>query len=146
MMWKQGLQWILVIVLCVGLTACGGKNFPSQRLLEQAIALQVEQVQSPLSQQLKLKPPTLKDIRISHVRLTEQSPLEIDSAPGYHLKGTYDLRLKQVDRQAKQQQNPFDLYLQQQVEGKTKVWNLAQPDPESSEASPVWITRRVSTP
>jgi hypothetical protein len=142
-MWKQ---WVLVLVLCVGLTACGGKNFPPPRVIEQAIALQVEHVQVPLSQQLKLKPPALKDIRISHVRLTEQSPLEIDRVLGYHLKGTYDLTLKQVGRQARQQQNPFDLYIQQQVEGKTKVWNLAQPDPESSAASPVWITRSISMP
>jgi hypothetical protein len=122
----------LAMILSVGLTACGS-NLPKSAVIEQAIAMQVADIQSSLSQELKLKPPTLKDIRIGHVKIEQQSGLSIDREPGYHLSGTYDLTLRQSDHQATQTGDRFDLYLQKHTEGSGKaqrqIWRLAAQTP-----------------
>jgi hypothetical protein len=129
--WVQMLLTIVVAIgLTLGLTACGD-NRPGNQVVERAIALQVAQVQTAISQQLKLKPPTLKDIRIQHLQIEQQSGVPIEQEPGYHLSGHYDLTLRQSDHQATQADDRFDLYLQRHTEGVGKtqkqVWRLAAP-------------------
>jgi hypothetical protein len=130
-MLKRWANMIITIGLAMVLTACGG-SFPSHRVIEQAIALQVQQVQADLSQQLKLKAPTLKDIRIQHLQIEDSTGINLDREPGYHISGQYDLSLRQSDHQAMQTGDRFDLYLQKHTEGSGKtqkqVWRLAEPE------------------
>jgi hypothetical protein len=123
---------IVTIGLAIVLTACGS-NLPKSAVIETAIAMQVAELQSSLSQELKLKPPTLKDIRVSHVKIEQQSELNIDREPGYHLSGSYDLILRQSDHQATQADDRFDLYLQKHTEGSGKaqrqIWRFAEQTP-----------------
>ncbi len=124
--WQQ-LALILLISMMAGcLTACGNANLPSQSIVEQAIARQIEQVQQPLSQQLKLLPPALKDIHISHLQISERETVAINGEPGYHIRGYHDLTLKQSGGATTQTGYPFDVYLQPYQDGKATRWQLAQ--------------------
>ena len=92
---------------------------PDGEIVQKAIALQLTNAESQISQQLKVKNPTFT---ITQVRVDKIEPIFIESLPSYHLQGTYNLQLN-LSRQAVQQKgNAFDLYLQRQVEGKT--WRL----------------------
>jgi hypothetical protein len=125
--WRQRVLSIVIIsAIALGLTACSNGNFPSTSVIERAIAHQVEQIQQPLSQQLKLPAPSLKDIRISHVTITDRDTTLINGEAAYHIIGEYDLTLKQTDHQANQTGDRFDLYLQPKQTGKTTTWQLAQ--------------------
>jgi hypothetical protein len=120
-----GLSFALL--LTIGLTACGN-NGPTQAALKSAITQQIIATQTPLSQQLKLPAPTPQDIAISHIQITDQSSLQINNNPGYHLQGTYDLSLKQSDHRASQTGDRFDLYLLPKQVGKIIQWQTAQPN------------------
>lgn len=116
------MRLILTAMLLILLTACGNMGTePSSKLVQIAIALQIEQTQQQLSQQLGVE---FKGFDIDHVKINKREPLEIQQLPAYHLSGTYDLTLK-LPRQINQKHNPFDVYLQRQIEGKT--WRLAIP-------------------
>jgi hypothetical protein len=132
---KSFVNLIVIVALALGLTACGATG-PSQNVVAKAIGLQVQAVQTQLSQTLKLKPPTLDQIAIRHVNIQVSEPLTVDREPGYHLTGHYDLGLQQSDHQASQSGNTFDLYLQQHTTGTGKaqkqVWQLATPGENES--------------
>jgi len=91
---------------------------------EKAIAISVNQTGEQISQQLQLSAPP--KVTIDRVKVVDQSPLKIQGIEAYHLKGSYDFTLKLPQRQAKQTENPFDVYLQRKTEGKTQTWQLAQ--------------------
>lgn len=115
------VRLIFTAILLVLLTACGNVGLePSSRLVQRAIALQVEQTQQQLSQQLGLN---VLGFEINQVAVTKQEPLMIQNLAAYHVQGTYNVTLKLPRRVT--QQNPFDIYLQRQKEGKT--WRLALP-------------------
>jgi hypothetical protein len=124
---KKLLSFCLVVLFAIGLTACGTSG-PSQAVLKGAIARQVVATQAPLSQQLRLPAPTLQDITISHINITDQSNLRINDSPAYHVQGTYDLSLKQSDHRANQTGDRFDVYVQSKLIGKVIQWQTAQPD------------------
>jgi predicted small lipoprotein YifL len=132
---KSFVNLIVIITLALGLTACGTSG-PNQNVVASAIGLQVQAVQTQLSQTLKLKPPTLDQIAIRHVDIQAIEPLTVDREPGYHLTGRYDMGLQQSDHQASQSGNTFDLYLQQHTIGTGKaqkqVWQLATPGENES--------------
>jgi hypothetical protein len=121
---KRLLQIILSIVLAVGLVACGGRYSVPGSVLKKAIAISVNQTGEQISQQLQLSAPP--KVTIDRVKVVDQSPLKIQGIEAYHLKGSYDFTLKLPQRQAKQTENPFDVYLQRKTEGKTQTWQLAQ--------------------
>jgi len=126
------------MMLVVLLTACGVAGAtPAPQLVERAIALQVSQTQQALNQQLRLQP---NDVKISRVKITEQTPLAIENLRGYRVRGSYTLTVKRAKRQVTQPQNFFEVYLQRQKEGKT--WRLARLQP-GDEGEPVWITQSV---
>jgi hypothetical protein len=124
---RKLLNLCFIVLLAIGLTACGN-NGPSQAVLKSAIARQVVATQAPLSKQLKLPAPTLQDITISHIQISDQSHLRINDSPAYHIQGTYDLSLKQSDHRANQSDDRFDVYLQSKLVGKVIQWQTAQPD------------------
>ncbi|MBE9028187.1 hypothetical protein IQ266_00270 [filamentous cyanobacterium LEGE 11480] len=137
--WQRLLSILLISTIACYLTACGNGNFPNQKVIVSAVARQVEQIQQPLSQQLKLKPPSLKDIRISNLAITERDTTLINGAPAYYLSGQYDLTLKQQDQQTTQRGDHFEVYLQPKQDGKITRWQLAQ---KSGEA---WELETLST-
>jgi len=99
---------------------------PSDKLVQQAIALQLEQTQQQLSKQLGVD---FQGLKVEHVTIEQREPLEIQSLPAYRVRGTYDLTLK-LPRTLTQRQNSFDVYLQRQQEGKT--WRLLIPQKDPS--------------
>lgn len=135
------VRHILTAILLALLTACGTVGLePSSQLVQRAIALQLEQTQQQLSQQPRKSgrthlPPRFE---INRAVITKQEPLVIQNLPAYHVQGTYDFTLKLPQRQVNQQQNPFDIYLQRQKEGKT--WRLALPQSTGKGSKPVWLT------
>ena len=134
------IRAILALVLVGLLTACGnGIPGLSNRIVQQAIALQVNQTQQTLAKQLRLsKPPK---VEIKQVAIAKQEPLKIQGLSAYHLQGTYDLTLKLPSRQVTQEHNPFDVYLQQQPDQKS--WKVAQLTQTEAEAEPTWVTEPI---
>ncbi|NJP10319.1 MAG: hypothetical protein HC866_13285 [Leptolyngbyaceae cyanobacterium RU_5_1] len=134
------LRVIWAIALALLLTACGpSAPEPTTQLVEQAIALQLNQAQQELSQQLRLdSPPT--DIRVSRIKITQQTPLTIQNLQSYHIKGTCDFTVKRPKHSVTQHQTPFEVYLQRQMEGKT--WRLASLKTNEDHQS-VWVTQRI---
>lgn len=126
------MAWRLVLIVLVGLlTACSGVGIePNKELVQKAIALQMQQTQQQLQQQVR-------DLEIKHVKIAQKQPITIQDLPGYRVKGTYDLKIKLAKQQLSQQQNPFEVYLQRQKEGKT--WRLALPQ-FSTNGVPSWLT------
>ena len=134
------IRAILAVVLVGLLTACGN-SVPglSNRVVQQAIALQINQTQQTLATQLRLKKPP--QVEVKQVAIANQESLKIQGLPAYHLQGTYDLTLKLPSRQVTQEKNPFEVYLQQQPDQKT--WKLAQLSKSDTEADPVWVTEPI---
>lgn len=131
---------VLAAIFLLPLTACGTSTpslglAPGKPLVQKAIALQVSQTQQHLTQQLQS---SLLKFEITNVTLKQLEPLFIEGLPTYHVRGTYNLKMKLPQHQATQQQNPFDVYLQRQQEGKT--WRLAIPQVTSNNTNPTWQT------
>lgn len=124
--WRQLALILLMTVMASGLTACGNADLPSQSIIEQAIARQIERVQQPLSQQLKLTPPTPKDIHITHLKISERETVTLNGEMGYHIRGYHDLTLRRSGGSTTQTGYPFDVYLQPRQDGKATRWQLAQ--------------------
>ncbi|MBW4520852.1 MAG: hypothetical protein KME16_14260 [Scytolyngbya sp. HA4215-MV1] len=139
---KVLLRSLLLLVLIGFLSACGTAGIPpSKQIVKRAIALQVSEAQTLLTEELRLhynRPPSLN---ISQVSVQEQIPLVIQDLPAYHLRGTYTVTLKFPNRQVTQQDNGFDLYLQSQKELKT--WRLARLQATEEETSPQWVTQLI---
>ncbi|MBW4691637.1 MAG: hypothetical protein KME27_07690 [Lyngbya sp. HA4199-MV5] len=127
------------IVLVIFLTGCGSIGAPSRHLVEQAIVQQLHETQAALNQQLRLTvQPT--DLTIKRVLIQAQTPLTIEGLGAYRIQGTYNATIKLPTRQVTEQQNPFDVYLQRQKEGKT--WRLARLSTDD-DGEPIWITQRL---
>ena len=105
-------------MLIAVLTACGTPR-PDSDIVSKAIARQIAAQYADLSEQLDAAVPELAISGIS-VKLVET--MKMGKLPTYHLQGTYNLQLDLPSQQVQQQQNPFDIYLQRQAEGKT--WRL----------------------
>ncbi len=133
----QLIKGILAVLLLGLLTACSVGGVPAG-LVQRAIALELSQTGQSLGQQLRL--PQQQDVTITRLNIQEQTPLRIQGLTAYRVQGTYNLVLNLGDRRVSQQQNPFDLYLQRQPEGKT--WRLARPG-LSSDNGPTWETQLV---
>ncbi|HEY9645485.1 MAG TPA: hypothetical protein V6C88_03895 [Chroococcidiopsis sp.] len=117
----------LVILLAMFLVACGSGDRPTATIIERAIALQVNQVQQDLGQQLygtrmaTVEPPR---ISVKHVTVTQRSPLQIEQANAYRVEGTADLTLEFADHAVTQRQTGFEVYLQRP--SKEDSWQLAR--------------------
>ncbi|MBD2302517.1 hypothetical protein [Nostoc sp. FACHB-190] len=128
------VRLFVAMVLLVLLTACGTIGLlPTSELVEKAIALELEQTKQDLSQKLDID---FQGFEIKQLKIAEEKPLTIKNLPAFRVKGKYDLIIKLPQRQLKQLQQPFELYLQIQQEGKT--WRLLLPDKTSKESKPVW--------
>lgn len=136
---KQDLiKLLLVIFFSFILTACQTSTVPLEfapdgQIVQQAIALQLNQRLTPLSEQLKTEKPRLN---ISNINVKEIEPVTITNLPSYHLTGTYNLKLILPRQEIKQTKNNFDVYLQRQAEGKT--WRLLSKDNKTSDQEAMW--------
>ena len=124
--WLGKIYWPLIIILL--LNGCGLRTppielAPNGEIVKNAIALQLEQTEQTLAQQLNLAAP---EIKISKIRVQKLQPLFVAQLATYHLQGKYNLKLKLARRQIAQKNNAFDIYLQRQAEGKT--WRLLKKD------------------
>ena len=109
------------LFLLIMLSGCTG-NLVSESILRQSITAYLNYTQIELTNFLNLPMPSF-DVRSVHVH-NEEAFLK-NSFPTYHLTGTYEVSLKFPHQTIIQKQNPFDLYLQQQSEGKS--WRLLIP-------------------
>jgi hypothetical protein len=135
------LRVFCAIALAVLLTACGGVGGgPGRQLVERAIAIQLSQTQQQLSKQLRLNTQP-SSITINRVSIAEKTPLEIGDLQAYRVKGTYDYTIKLPTHRVTQRENPFEVYLQRQKEGKT--WRLAKQQ-ISEGGEPTWVTQRIT--
>lgn len=140
-LWRR---MIVVILLSVFLVACGSNKppislAPTQEIIQRAIALQVQQTQQKLSEQLAATTP---DLKISHINVQVIDPLLLGQLPTYHLQGRYDLNVALPNQAVTQEANEFDLYLQRQQEGKTWRW-LKPEQTEAETATQRWRSYRV---
>ncbi len=131
---------IWAVILVALLTACSFPiGAPSHHLVERAIVLQLRQTQAALNQQLRLDvQPT--DLEIRRVVIADQMPMTIEDLKAFRVRGTYNVTTKLSTRQITEQQNPFDVYLQRQKEGKT--WHLARLQADDN-GEPIWLTQRI---
>ena len=110
-----------LVVLAGSLTACG-VGTPPKAQIEQAIAQQLDQTQQQLGQQLYLD--QAPDYKVSHIAVKNRTPLLIQELPAYKVEGTYDLTVDFGDRRLTQENNLFQVYLQQVSE---KTWQPISP-------------------
>jgi hypothetical protein len=128
------VRLVLTGILVVLLTACGTIGLlPTDKLVQKAIALQLEQTQKQLNQKLDLD---FQGWEIKKLRIKQEKPFTVENLPAFRVTGTYDLVIKLPERQLTQPQQQFDIYVQIQREGKS--WRLLLPDKSSKESQPIW--------
>ncbi|GAB4464419.1 MAG: hypothetical protein OHK0037_18380 [Elainellaceae cyanobacterium] len=137
------LRRLLAILLAFVLTACSSVSGPGRDVVERAIALQFSQTQEDLIQLLNPRDPTFPPFTISNVKITDEQGLQIANLRGFRVRGTYDVTLEFPGRNVTQKANPFEIYLQRQIEGKT--WRLArrQTNPKNQADAESWVTQLV---
>ncbi|WGV26934.1 hypothetical protein [Halotia branconii] len=128
------VRLVFTAILLVLLTACGSIGLlPNSQLVQKAIALRLSQTQQQLNQKLDLD---FQGFEIKHLSITQEKPLTIQNLPAFRVRGTYDLIVKLPKRQLTQPQQPFEVFLQIQQEGKT--WRLLLPDQDGKATVPTW--------
>ena len=129
---RTALRTCLILLLGLGLAACGGFGQPSQKVLLSALALQIDLTQRSIADALTLEPGG--EPLVSRVRVESQQALPIAAGKGLHLKGRFDWRLAgdpiRVD-------SAFDLYLQRGERGQS--WRLARPIGSANGTTQDWI-------
>ncbi len=114
---------ILFLGLIILLTSCGmTARFPDNKVIEKAIAMQVNPAQIHLSENLLQAPPKLD---ITKVEINNSEIIVVDNLPAYHLRGNYQVNLQLPNHKFNQKQ-PFNIYIQQQKQ--TKSWRLLIPN------------------
>ena len=125
---RPWLPLFLVLLLSLVLTACGNNTppkglAPGRDIVKHAIARQLTLTEDRLTSQLDN--PTTTDFEIKKLNIKTLTPLYIADLPTYQINGTYSLNLNLPRQEITQENNPFEVYLQRQVEGKT--WRLLIP-------------------
>jgi hypothetical protein len=128
------LRFIIGLFLLLCLTACNSGDV-SGSTLKQAIGLQLQHTQQELSRQLGLAEP---GFQVQSIKVVQETPITIDRLPGYKVQGLYNVALQFPHRQVFQKDNPFSIYLQQQIEGET--WRLFIPEAGDSPDEQVWTS------
>jgi hypothetical protein len=131
-MFKKIIQVLVILGISILSWGCSS-NFVSTAIVREGIGLYLTQTQTELSTSLHLPPP---DFQVQRVNIDEQRVFLHDRLPTYHVQGHYNLRLKFLRQTIVQQDNPFDLYLQQQSEGKS--WRLLLPSGTQGKAAQLW--------
>ncbi|MEA5512545.1 hypothetical protein [Nodularia sp. UHCC 0506] len=128
------VRLFVTVILLALLTACGSIGLlPTTKLVQKAIAFQVEQTQQQLNQKLDLD---FQSFEIKRLKIRQEQPLTIQNLPAFRVRGTYDLIFNLPKRQLRRLQQPFEVYLQIQQEGKT--WRLLLPERDSKDTQQTW--------
>ena len=128
------MRLIISLILIGLLTACTNSVLaPTRQIVRSAIALQLEQTQQQLNQQLDLD---FQGFEINRLSITQRKALTVENLPTYRVQGTYNLTFKLPKRKLAQPQKPFEVYLQLQREGKT--WRLLVPENHGKDSRQVW--------
>jgi len=130
----------LVGILLILLTACSSPAPPTElapdpEIIQKAIALQLNLTQTLLTQQLKASTP---DLEITQINVNKLEPVYIAQLPAFHLQGNYNLTIKLPHQQVNQKNNPFEIYIQRQIEGKT--WRLLRRETKNTDPEPKWYS------
>lgn len=131
----------LFLGLMIFLTSCGmTARFPDHGVLERAIAMQINPSQIHLSQNLLQTQPNLD---IAKVKINNSEIIVVDNLPTHHLRGNYQVNLNLPRHKFKQNQ-PFDLYIQQQKQNKS--WRLLIPEfvDNKRNIKPIWHSYLIS--
>ncbi|MGB7518100.1 MAG: hypothetical protein WA896_00550, partial [Spirulinaceae cyanobacterium] len=99
--WYQKIVTLLLILL---LSACAGPTppltlAPGKNLVKQAVELQVSLAQKRLSEKLNASSAAWE---ISKIKIKDLKPLYVNNLATYHLKGTYNLKIKLDDKKVEQ--------------------------------------------
>lgn len=129
------LRPLLTVVMAIALTACTSVLGPDQGAIERGIAIQVSQTQAEVSKIISRNSQSTQ-FSISHVTVENREPLMIEGIRSYRITGTYDLALQLRDRQLKQIQNPFEIFLRRDVTDET--WQLARQQ-STLDGAEVWM-------
>jgi hypothetical protein len=118
---------LLLLFLCFSLTGCSFFNSgPSTAAVEQAIAQKLVQTQGVLRSQLSTEESSSKPFQVGKVSVSRQHKVMVGQQAAVEVEGTYTLKGGTLSRSQRQQQRPFDLYLQRGAE--TDQWLLLEPD------------------
>lgn len=133
-------QLLLAAILILLLSACGSPTPPTElapdgKIVTKALNLFLTQTEASLADNLQTQAPQYS---LSGIQVKKLEPIYIGKLPAYHLSGTYNLIFKSTPQQVTQKNNPFDIYLQRQREGKS--WRLLKRDPDASENSLKWFS------
>lgn len=139
-MFAFGLRRAIALLLLICLTACGTAKppvglAPGGDIVKRAIALQIEQSQQRLSEQLATDNP---DFQVTQISVKTLEPLYFGRLPTFHFHGTYNLKLDLPNQNVTQKDNEFDIYIQRQKEGKT--WRWLQREATDSDNPPRWYS------
>jgi hypothetical protein len=120
-------RFLLAAILILLLTACNAPTPPTEfapdgEIIKKALILSISQAQERLGNSLGVAQPSLE---IGQINVTLLEPVYIANLSAYHLQGNYNLTLKLPHQRIQQSKNPFDIYLQRQIEGKS--WRLLKP-------------------
>ncbi|MEB3235832.1 MAG: hypothetical protein VKM98_10440 [Cyanobacteriota bacterium] len=116
----QLLLPLLLLLLPLGLTACGNGPTPPRAIVLSALSLQIELTQQAIAEALGL--PGAGTPAVSHVRIEGQRSVPIGDGKGVQLSGHFDWHLQ--DGPAARD-SAFELYLQRGERGQS--WRLARP-------------------
>lgn len=94
--------------------------------------MQINPSQIHLSQNLLQSQPRLD---ITKVKIRQSEIIVVENLPTYHLRGSYQVNLHLPRHKFKQNQ-PFDLYIQQQKQNKS--WRLLIPKSIGSNSKSSW--------
>ena len=133
---------LLLLLLPLGLAGCSGPGQPPQRVLLDALSLQIQLTQDSIARALDLDATGVP--QVSRVRVESQQAMTIGSASGLRLVGRFDWRLAgdpiRVD-------SPFELFLQRGERGQS--WRLARPSGPLAAAGSdeqAWVTDPLPLP
>lgn len=129
---QGGLKLVLILLLILFLSACGGKTppkglAPGREIIKHAIAQQLTLTENRLTTQLDR--PSLTDFQVQNLKINSLNPLYLADLATYQITGTYTLKLNLPRQEITQNKNEFEVYLQRQIEGKT--WRLLIRDQDS---------------
>ena len=128
------IRFVFTAILLILVTACTSLALlPTPELVQKAIAIQLEQTQQQLNQQLDLN---FQKFNIQRISITQQQPLTIENLPAYRVQGNYDFTVKLPKRSFQQLKKPFEVYLQIQKEGKS--WRLLIPEKNRQNPQSKW--------
>lgn len=126
------IRLFALLLLTVFLGACGEQGTSvTPQLVTRAITYKLEATQQQLAQELDFQSDSAPRVRVRHVQISNQTPLQVLGLPTYRVRGTYEATLTETKGDILQSEAPFDIYLQRQREGKT--WRLVYLGPNLSQ-------------